>query len=417
MTILLPSSSPTAADDTPAAAAVGAGRSPGHYFEMTYLAERAGWSAVCAVLLTLGITAWSDSLSFPGASVAQMAIVAVAIGAAWRCWSSPGAPSRALQGLILTAAALSIGVTTVAQVIAAPYYGTDSVAFGQYSAHLALAGLNPFTHSMAPSLGAFHVPVIFTTHYLNGSRMLSASYPAGSFLFYLPALALGWSTQVAVGVDVVFWVAAMILMWALLPRTISWVAALLLASSVYASYMIGGVTDCLYIPFLLVALYRWDRFSDRSVSVRARWAGPAALGVAMSVKQTPWFTLPFLLVGVAFEAHAAGRSWLKASLGYLGAAGGVFVAINAVWIVADPKAWYEGSVAPLTASFVPLGQGLVNMTLINRVGGGNLSFYTYAGAAWVLASLVFMALRYRKAKRVWMFLVIASFFFAPRSLG
>lgn len=372
---------------------------------LNHLGERAGWFAVCIVLLTLGVS---------GPTPIDVVTVAVALYGGYRCWSSPYSPSRRFQALLLGAIILSITAFTIGQVGVASY--TDSVAFGQYSAKLVLNGLNPFTHSLAPSLTEYRLPLTYVTHYLNGSTIVTASYPAGSFLFYVPALLLGWHTQAAVGIDVAFWIGSLLLMWILLPKSINWLAALFLASSVYIFIAIGS-TDCLYMPFILVALWRWDRFRDATERTIARWIGPIALGVAMSVKQTPWFLLPFLLIGVAFEAHQQGKSWSRQSTRYLVICMAVFVAINIPWILANPRAWLDGSIAPLVSSFVPVGHGLIELTLIGRIGGGDLRFYTLAGVAWLGMALLLMGLRYRKLKRVWVFLVIVSFFLVPRSLA
>lgn len=382
------------------------GREPsGTGLTLDHLAERAGWSAACAALLILGAL---------GGAPVDIAIVAVALWGGYRCWASPGGPSRRLQGVLLGTIAMAVAVSLVGH--GASYAG-DEMAFGQYSATLVLQGLNPFTHSLAPSLQLYHVPPLGVTHYLSGSKFASPSYPAGSFLFYLPALALGLHAQASVVTDTIFWVTSMILMWALLPRSVNWLAALFLASSVYIGYAVGGVTDVLYLPFVILAMWRWDRYGDAAERSVARWTGPVALGVAMSVKQTPWFLLPFLLVGVAFEAHEHGFAWFRRSARYLVICAAVFAAINAPWIVASPRAWFEGSLAPLTASFVPMGSGLINLTLRGRIGGGDLMLYTLAGAAWLGMSLLLMTLRYQKTKRAWAFLVIASFFFVARSMG
>lgn len=389
-------------DDTSIAGLEG---SVGTEVTLAHLVERVGWSAVCVAMLGLAVL---------GAAPADIAIVATALWGGYRCWSCADGPSRRLQALLLAMTAMSIVVSLVSQGVS---YGTDELAFGQYSASLVLRGLNPFTHSLAPSLALYHVPASYATHYLNGSQLTTASYPAGSFLFYLPALALGLHAEASLVTDAAFWVLGMILLWALLPRSVNWVAGLFLASSIYIGYALGGVSDCLYVPFVILALWRWDRYGDAHEPSIARWIGPIALGVAMSVKQTPWFLLGFLLIGVAFEARAQGLPWLRRPARYLVVCVGVFTAINAPWIVASPHAWLDGILVPLTASFVPIGQGLISLSLLGHFGGGDLMLYTLAGAAWLATALALMGLRYKKTKRVWVFLVIASFFFIPRSFG
>ena len=71
-----------------------------------------------------------------------------------------------------------------------------------------------------------------------------------------------------------------------------------------------GGTDALFLPFLVVAVWRWDRFGTGKGAGIAPWIGPVALGVACAVKQTPWFCLPLLLLGLGLEARRRGdRAW------------------------------------------------------------------------------------------------------------
>jgi hypothetical protein len=165
-------------------------------------------------------------------------------------------------------------------------------------------------------------------------------------------------------------------------------------------------------------VWRWDRFADPEERGPARWLGPIAIGLAMSIKQTPWFVFPFLLIGIALEARRSGEGlrW-KTPTRYALTAGAVFFAVNAPWIIMDPTGWYDGSIAPLTAAFIPQGQGLINLTLAAGLGGGNLGYYTLAGAAWVFLCLLAMLFRYGQMKHIWMVLIIGSFFFTPRSFG
>ena len=70
--------------------------------------------------------------------------------------------------------------------IAMKVYGTDSMAFTHYSASLVLQGENSYVHSMLPALEEYGVPPQFTTPMLDGLAVDLASYPALSFLIYVP---------------------------------------------------------------------------------------------------------------------------------------------------------------------------------------------------------------------------------------
>lgn len=409
-------------DDTPIRASRAMSAIPGLpgglHLNVTSPASRMGWSLACILLVTFAIQVWSGSYQFSGGALLSVALFPVAFFCMLRCWTDPVGPSGRLQLIIMIALAVAIMDNTVIQIVQQPYYGTDAVAFGQYAAELVAKGQNPYTHSMMPSLAEFHVPTIFGTHFLDGTVMDKVSYPSGNFIPYVPFLMLGWHTQTAVIINVVFWLISGFLMWRLLPTNIRFIAPVMMTVTGYVLQSIGGVNDTIYLPFLILAVWRWDRFADPVERSAARWLGPIAIGVAMTVKQTPWFLFPFLLIGVTLESRwRNGTIQWKVPARYTAIAGAVFLVINAPWIIADPMAWWNGSVAPLTASFVPMGQGLVNLTLAQQLGGGNLSMYTVSGALWVLLCLLAMAFRYRQMKRIWPVLIIVSFFFTPRSLG
>ena len=157
---------------------------------------------------------------------------------------------------------------------------------------------------MAPAFALFHVSPDGYTFLLNGHTVTSLSYPALSFLLYVPFLAVGWSTELAVAVNVVAWAVGIVLTYVLLPRSIRPLAIVVGSFSVYIGYAVGGVTDALFVPLLIGAVYRWDRFAWTRGPLA--WLGPTLLGLAMAVKQTPWLLLPFLVAGVVLEARRLG---------------------------------------------------------------------------------------------------------------
>ncbi len=179
--------------------------------------------------------------------------------------------------------------------------------------------------------------------------------------------------------------------------------------------MIGGLTDALFVPFVLLAVYRWDRYGVRLEHSVARWIGPVALGIAASVKQTPWFLGPFLLIGLWLENRD--RDGVRVVVRYAAIALSTFVLINGAFIVADPAAWARGTFLPLVQSTIPDGQGLVDLTIFNHLGGGRLEFYTFAGVACFVLAALFYRYRYAVLKRAWVPLVGASFFLPTRSFG
>jgi hypothetical protein len=311
---------------------------------------------------------------------------------------------------------LALIVWAFTQVRAAPGYGTDELAFNQYAAMLANHGVNPYTHSMAPAFGIFRVSPNGYTFNLNGTPVTSFSYPALAFEIYQPFLALGLTVQTAVIVNVAAWAAAILALFALLPRSIRAAALVVGSLSTYVGFAVGGVTDAVYIPLLIGAAYLWPRFARQS-GPRA-WVGPVLFGLAMAMKQTPWFLLPFVVAGIAGQVRIDRGSWgIAAASRYPAIAAAAFSVPNIVYFISSPGAWLSGVATPFSSHTVPAGQGLVGLTLFLRLGGGSLSAYTITGAvAFVALWLVYITSFPRL--RAWTFVAPAlALFFAARSFS
>ena len=322
-----------------------------------------------------------------------------------------------LQVTLLVFAAVTVLTRCYLLVLGQPADGTDEIAFDQYAAQLLLFhGMNPYAHSMAPALNLFQVPSIYHTYTLTGQEVSTVSYPAGSFLPYIPALLLGMRMQAAVFTDIAAWIVSMFLVWRLLPNVVKWIVIPIGTESIYLGYAAGGVTDALYLPFLVLAYWRWDRFGDPSESSAARWIGPLMIGLAACIKQTPWFAVPFLVAGVAIEAHHRGQDWRRIALRYVSMMVAVFAVVNLPFFVLDPRAWIKGVSTPMVAHLIPAGQGLVGLTLFAHFGG-QLRYYTYASVLVVIVAFAIYLGWYRSMKRVWPLLIPVAFFWPNRSFA
>ncbi len=324
---------------------------------------------------------------------------------------------RRIDWAVLIGVLAALGTWSYFQVFQAPDYGTDEIAFDQYAAQLALHGVNPYLHSMAAAFPLFHVSPNGYTFRLGGQPVTSLSYPALSFEAYLPLLALGLSTQAAVWTDVAAWALGGIVLFAVLPRRLGPIVVALLSLDVYIGYAAGGVTDFLFVPLLIGAAVRWDRFPW--LKGPAAWRGPVLLGLAMAVKQTPWLVVPFVLVAIAAESRRM-RGWRQArrdALRYLGIVLTAFIVPNTPYLAADPAAWLRGILTPLSSQAVPAGQGLISLSLSLPVGGGSLRDYMIAALVVMAAALACFAVTYPLLKPAAFLLPSVVLFFATRSFG
>ena len=379
--------------------------------------DRAIWSLVWLGVLSGGIALWGSWSSWSVGGIAAPLITLIGVAGLVATWLVVDPRSRLLQLAALGAGAVTVLSGQGVSIHDRRFYNTDAAAFDQVAARVLAHGANPYTTSMGSAARLFHVPADFWTYTLTGSFVDHVSYPAGSFLVDVPAYLLGFRHEIVDWMDLYAWIATSVLVFFLLPATLRWLAVLLLLTPAFVGTFGSGGTDAVFLPFLVLAVWRWDRFGRVPSAGWASWMGPVALGVACSIKQTPWFCLPFLVLGLWIEARQDGRPPGRVVLRYLAIVVSVFAVVNLPFILWEPAAWARGTLLPFLTPLIPDGQGLVTLALHGVARGVSLPLLTASGALVLLTLLLAFVVWYPAMKRIWMLVLPVIFFVAPRSLS
>ncbi len=381
------------------------------------LAERGAWSLVWLAVLTGGIDLWGFWWWSPFAVVLAPLLVLVGIGGTASCWVARS--PRALRFQLPAFVSVMVTMLFPAAILINTrlYYTTDSAAFDQVATRALLRGVDPYVTSMSSAARLLQDPARFWTYTVTGGHVSHFSYPAGSFLLDAPAMLLGFHHMVVDWMDLFCWIVTSVMLFVLLPTSLRWLAALVSLTPVLLGTFTSGGTDAMFLPFLVLAVWRWDRYGQGRQAGVARWMGPIALGLACTIKQTPWFCVPMLATGIFLEARRTSRPAVALVTRYLATVLGVFVVVNGPFIIWQPRAWAHGTLIPLLGGLVADGQGLVALAIHGVTGGVDLTMLSVAGALATLTAIAAFALWYPHLKRVWLVLVTIPLFLSPRSLS
>jgi hypothetical protein len=382
----------------------------------TFLAERGAWSLVWLAVLTGGVNLWGFWWWSPAVvALAPMMIAAGFLGIA-SCWLVRNPRALRFQLVTLAAVIVTALFPQSIEISTRSFYATDSAAFDQVAARALAHGADPYVASLSGVTRLLSVPSHYWTYTVDGGHVASFSYPAGSFLLSLPATVLGVHMPVD-WTDLIAWLITIVLLFALLPASLRWLAALVGLMPFFLGSFTSGGTDAMFLPFLVIAVWRWDRYGRPGEPGLARWIGPISLGAACAIKQTPWFAVPMLVAGIFLEARLRGSDPVRLSLRYVLTVLGVFAAVNLPFVAWHPRAWLHGTLVPLTGGLVADGQGLVTLATHGLTGGVDLYMLSLAGALAMVAGVAAFVAWYPQLKRIWPLLVTIPFFFSPRSLS
>jgi hypothetical protein len=377
---------------------------------------RAAWALAGLALVWWGTLYYGFGDAHPWVAYGEIVATIAGLAAITIAFTSrDGGPHPAVGWGFAVLAVLAFVGWAWLNLRSAPGYRTDEVAFNQYAAQLLIHGHNPYSHSMFPAIDLFHVPARVTSLTLSGGLVTTLSYPALSFLVYAPFLLLGWTYELAPVINIAAWGATILVGYALVPRTVKPLMIVAGSLATFTFYAVAGVTDMIMLPLLMVAVYRWDRYPERRGW--ASWVSPVAMGLAISIKQTPWLIVPFIVMGIALEVlpESGWGAGVRVAWAYLWRALATFAAINVVFVLIAPVDWVKGVLTPGISNLIPQGQGWVSLSTLLGIGGGDLRTYTVLMVAVLVFCVVVFVAAYPRTKALAVVMPAAVFFFAARS--
>jgi uncharacterized membrane protein len=235
---------------------------------------------------------------------------------------------------------------------------TDVMLFMRYSADLVIAGQNPYVEPMSPAFERYQTlsKLPSVTERVDGSVVNNISYPALSFLVFVPQRLLGL-TNISLTV-VVFFVLTLLFLVREAPSVLfTTVVAGLFFNQYLVSNAVFGNIDFVWIFPLLIGMHYWYR--GRLVR------STVAVGLAFAVKPIAWFIAPFAAVWLwtAPERFGRTRSYAIAVALVAGFVG--FLLPNLPYLLNAPGAWAL-DVLSAVGSRVPF-----------RTRGTGLAVFTY----------------------------------------
>jgi hypothetical protein len=323
-------------------------------------------------------------------------------------------------GILVTALLLRIPefCWSLGQPQAAPNarYLNDEGALVDLGGRVLHAGHNPYTAVWA---GAHDLTFTGITATMGGGAIDRFDYPPVTALLAALSRTLLPTQPSAAIVGLAGLLATTILLFWLLPSP--WKSAATLVCLSVGLYLMSfarqGYPEIVALPFVLVAVYRWTAIGRDGRLGRLGVVSAVCLGLACATQQLAWFLVPFLVVGlllVRLGDRPARQAWRLTAV-YVAIVIGVFVVINAPFVVWSPHAWIGAMVTPLFAPTLLHGQGIIGITYSIVNGSGNLAAFGYATGALAIALLVTYALFIRTLGPTMVMLPWVIFFCSIRS--
>jgi len=305
----------------------------------------------------------------------------------------------------------------------------DATALNHQATQNMIEGVNPYSSSnIVTALNTYSVPVESLTPLRQGSfsdvfpyptdlQLQEAldnaeatpdvppaefeskvSYPAGSFLFQAPFVALGLEdTRVFYLLCAVALLA--VVLW-LAPKKLRPLVVVAFLTNLVLWNLIGtGTPDILYV---LLVFLGWI-LARRNLLLSA-----VLIGLAATTKQIAWLFALFYLIWLLREL-----GW-KRTLQSMAVIVATFVLINMPFIFDAPQAWLAGVLAPLVDPMFPSGDGIVAFSIAGILPPNSLLF-TLMEVVVLAFALIWYYHNCRQYPWTGLLLAVLPLFFAWRS--
>lgn len=280
--------------------------------------------------------------------------------------------------------------------------GTDGMLFTRYSAELLLNGYNPYANSMLPAFDQFSMGTAFATYNVEGGIVHSLSYPAMSFLPYMPQVAMGIANPNLTTV-IIYMLTLGFLVYES-PKELAFLPILvMLINPNLLFYSNGGVFDILWVLPLLIGIKFW--YSGRQK------LSAFIIGIGFAVKQTPWLLAPFMAIWLYMMSDSYRESIVRiVKVGGSGLIG--FLLPNIPFLFWNPIMWLKGIFTPIgsKAALVIQGSGFALLDSAGILGLSKTFFVVAVLGAYAFSLFVYALYFDRMEKMFWLSPAFLLFF-------
>lgn len=268
-----------------------------------------------------------------------------------------------------------------------PPFPTDESVFDMYAAHLFLSGLNPYNPAlMANAFNYYHFrfqafdPI---TPLTTGGYVNSLTYPALSFLVFIPAVLLKLKAST---VMLPFLIAPVVIVWYRAWSRKKWLhsAYAILPFIALITYVYQGGsadTDALWATLLMLSYFVLPRYKTSGL----------LFGLSLSVKQFPILVFPFLAFFL-YKEYGIRKMLLWTLL-----AGGAFIAVNGYFISKGPDYWISSMLANEFAPLIGIGFGIPQLSF-SGIFNIPAIYFTIAMIDLLIAFFLLYVIKYRELK-------------------
>ena len=225
------------------------------------------------------------------------------------------------------------------------------------------------------------------------------SYPAASFILPAPFIALGIDDLRIVFLLFVLPALGYVI-WRTRPKMRFYFIAALVASLDLWNSLSSGETGFLVFPLLLMA---WLLYRNNL------WLSAIFMGIAIATKQIAWFLFPFYLILILRTKGLRNA----AAIGAI--AGGVFLAFNLYYIIANPDLWLSSVMAPMMDDLFPTGVGIITLSYTGLIDIKSSLPFTIMEVIVLLAALIWYFRNCRRFPETALVLAVFPLFFSWRS--
>ena len=263
-------------------------------------------------------------------------------------------------------------------------FPTDESVVDLFSAHLFLHGLNPYDlNNTAGSFAFYNYPIYDNTPITTGGYVYYLTYPALSFLIMVPAEILGLKGAL---IMYPFFAIPILLVWYRAWSRKDWLISCLallpfISLTIYTSQVALADLNIVWAVLLMASYY---------VLPKTKASG-LLYGLALSVKQFPAITLPFLLFFVYKEYGKKKAGW------WLLSGIGAFLIVNGYFMALNFNSFIHAMLADELAPLIGVGFGPSQLSFLGYLPIPSV-FFTISMAALTISLFVVYVFRYREVK-------------------